>query len=102
MCVLQIAIEGCGHGELDNIYASLALAEQRNGIKVDLLLICGDFQAVRNQGDLATMACPVKYRQIGNFYKYYSGEKVCARACGRDGRASSTFDFATGCRWRQC
>jgi hypothetical protein len=40
----QIAVEGCGHGELDSIYASIALAEQRNGVKVDLLLICGDFQ----------------------------------------------------------
>ncbi|KAL1503181.1 hypothetical protein AB1Y20_011239 [Prymnesium parvum] len=74
---MLIAIEGCGHGELDKIYAAIAEAEQRNGVKVDLLLICGDFQAVRNHGDLATMACPAKYRQIGNFYQYYSGEKAC-------------------------
>lgn len=38
--------------------------------------MCGDFQAVRNQADLATMACPAKYRAIGGFYRYYSGEKV--------------------------
>ena len=66
---------------------------------MDLLLICGDFQAralpraavvhrtaarapssrsqaVRNQADLSTMACPVKYRSMQSFYKYYSGEKV--------------------------
>lgn len=72
--LLQIAIEGCAHGELDSIYASLALTEQRCGAKVDVLLICGDFQAVRNAADLAGMACPAKYRAMQSFYKYYSGE----------------------------
>ena len=71
--LLQIAIEGCAHGELDSIYASLALTEQRCGAKVDVLLICGDFQAVRNAADLAGMACPAKYRAMQSFYKYYSG-----------------------------
>lgn len=72
----QIAIEGCAHGELDSIYASLALTEQQCGAKVDLLLICGDFQAVRNAADLSGMACPAKYRAMQSFYKYYSGELV--------------------------
>ena len=71
-----IAVEGCCHGELDSIYASVALAEERSNCKVDALLICGDFQAVRNPADLATMACPAKYRSMQSFYKYYSGEKV--------------------------
>lgn len=75
-CLSQIAVEGCCHGELDNIYASLALTEQRQGVKVDLLLICGDFQAVRNASDLAGMAVPQKYRAMQTFYKYYSGEKL--------------------------
>jgi lariat debranching enzyme len=30
-------------------------------------------QAVRNASDLTVMACPVKYRQIGDFHAYYSG-----------------------------
>ena len=38
--------------------------------------MCGDFQAVRNQADLATMACPAKYRSMQGFYRYYSGEKL--------------------------
>lgn len=75
-CFLQIAVEGCCHGELDSIYSSIAVTEQRHGVKVDVLLICGDFQAVRNQADLATMACPAKYRSMQGFYRYYSGEKV--------------------------
>jgi hypothetical protein len=41
---LQVAIEGCCHGELDNIYATLAHLEKAEGRKVDLLICCGDFQ----------------------------------------------------------
>ncbi|GBE82954.1 Lariat debranching enzyme [Sparassis crispa] len=73
---MKIAIEGCCHGELDAIYAQIGALEQRNKYKVDLLLICGDFQAVRNHRDLQCMAVPDKYRQLGGFYKYYTGEKA--------------------------
>ena len=41
---------------------------------MDLLLCCGDFQAVRNLADLKCMAVPDKYKEMGTFYKYYSGE----------------------------
>lgn len=40
----QIAIEGCCHGELDNIYATLEYMQNAKGQKVDLLICCGDFQ----------------------------------------------------------
>jgi len=73
---MLFAVEGCCHGELDSIYASLSDLEQRHAVKVDVLLICGDFQAVRNAADLATMACPPKYRSMQTFYKYYTGAKV--------------------------
>ncbi|ENN75576.1 hypothetical protein HUJ04_004073 [Dendroctonus ponderosae] len=73
---MKIAVEGCAHGELDNIYASLQEAERRDNIKVDLLICCGDFQSSRNVADLACMAVPPKYRKICTFYKYFSGEKV--------------------------
>ncbi|KAH3754117.1 lariat debranching enzyme-like [Dreissena polymorpha] len=73
---MKIAVEGCCHGELDAIYQTLELLEQKNNIKVDLLLICGDFQAVRNMADMDCMAVPQKYKQMNTFYKYYSGEKV--------------------------
>jgi lariat debranching enzyme len=72
----QIAVEGCCHGQLDDIYAELARQEQQQQRRVDLLICCGDFQAVRNEDDLNTMACPVKYRHMGDFYKYYSGQKT--------------------------
>ena len=66
---LQIAIEGCCHGELDAIYAHIHSLEQQNGYKVDLLLICGDFQAIRNLRDLECMAVPDKYKRLGGFAK---------------------------------
>eukprot|EP01103_Thecamoeba_quadrilineata_P015268 TRINITY_DN4766_c0_g1_i4.p1 TRINITY_DN4766_c0_g1~~TRINITY_DN4766_c0_g1_i4.p1 ORF type:complete len:205 (-),score=13.47 TRINITY_DN4766_c0_g1_i4:81-695(-) len=72
---MRLAVVGCAHGELDIIYNTLSFIEQLDGIKFDLLLCCGDFQAVRNQTDLDTMACPPKYRTMNSFYKYYSGEK---------------------------
>ncbi|KAG8188638.1 hypothetical protein JTE90_005991 [Oedothorax gibbosus] len=73
---MKIAVEGCAHGELDKIYETLGELERQNNIKVDLLIICGDFQSVRNPADLECMAVPAKYRELNTFYKYYSGEKV--------------------------
>ncbi|KAF4086861.1 hypothetical protein AMELA_G00089180 [Ameiurus melas] len=72
---MRIAVEGCCHGELDKIYETIGYLERKEGIKVDVLLCCGDFQAVRNEGDLKCMAVPLKYRHMQTFYKYYSGEK---------------------------
>ena len=60
---LNIAVEGCCHGQLDEIYESIALAAQ-NGVVVDLLLICGDFQCVRDFNDLQSVAVPDKYRKL--------------------------------------
>src|SRR5271156_637878 len=41
---MKIAVEGCCHGELDAIYASIQRLEREKKQKVDLLLIGGDFQ----------------------------------------------------------
>ncbi|KAJ2793177.1 hypothetical protein H4R20_006620, partial [Coemansia guatemalensis] len=73
---LVIAIEGCCHGELDNIYKQLLDRQKHINKKIDLLLICGDFQAIRNVTDLACMSCPDKYKQIGGFHRYYTGQRV--------------------------
>lgn len=66
---MKIAVEGCCHGELDKIYETIAYLEEREGVKVDLLLCCGDFQAVRNEEDMKCMAVPAKYRTMQTFYK---------------------------------
>lgn len=73
---LKVAVVGCNHGELDKLYETIEFVEKRDNIKIDLCLCCGDFQAVRNEGDLSCMACPPKYREMNTFYKYYSGEKT--------------------------
>ena len=84
---LTIAIEGCCHGQLDAIYAAIREAEQRGSggsnnnnqrkqKKVDLLLVCGDFQCVRDWDDLNCVAMPPKFRELNTFHQYVTGEKV--------------------------
>ena len=73
---MKIAIEGCCHGELDAIYAAIEHLSSKESVAIDLLICCGDFQAVRNLDDLECMSVPDKYKTMGTFYKYYSGEKT--------------------------
>uniref|UniRef100_A0A0A9GGZ2 Lariat debranching enzyme C-terminal domain-containing protein n=1 Tax=Arundo donax TaxID=35708 RepID=A0A0A9GGZ2_ARUDO len=73
---MKIAVEGCMHGELDKVYDTLRRLEEAEGVKIDLLLCCGDFQAVRNESDLKCVNVPQKYRTMNSFWKYYSGQAV--------------------------
>lgn len=73
---MRIAIEGCMHGDLDNVYATLLHLQEVEKVKIDLLICCGDFQAVRNEEDLESLNVPPKYRTMNSFWKYYSGEKA--------------------------
>ena len=68
---MRIAVQGCCHGELNRIYAEVS----RMTPLPDLLIICGDFQGIRHAEDLRTMACPPKYRRMGDFADYYLGKK---------------------------
>ncbi|NXJ92020.1 DBR1 enzyme, partial [Corythaixoides concolor] len=72
---MKVAVAGCCHGALDKMYETLELLQRRHNVRPDLLLCCGDFQAVRNEADLRCMAVPAKYRHMQTFYRYYSGEK---------------------------
>lgn len=73
---LRVAVQGCCHGTLHAIYESATKACKVKGWKtLDLLIIGGDFQAVRNANDLNVMSCPIKYRKIGDFHSYYSGAR---------------------------
>jgi len=58
------------------MYEAVLLLERKQNTKIDLVICCGDFQAVRNMTDLNSLSCPPKYRRINTFYKYYSGEKT--------------------------
>lgn len=73
---IKVAVQGCCHGKLDKIYESLEVYQEKNGKQIDLLLCCGDFQALRNIQDYETMAVPKKYREMGSFYEYYAGIKA--------------------------
>lgn len=74
---VRLAIEGCGHGTLHAIYASIAKAcEVKGWPGVDLLIIGGDFQSVRNAYDLNCVAMPAKYREMCDFHEYYSGQRT--------------------------
>lgn len=74
---VRLAIEGCGHGTLHAIYASIEEACKRKGWPgVDILIIGGDFQAVRNAYDLNCVSMPAKYRHMGDFHEYYSGQRI--------------------------
>ena len=66
---MRIAVEGCSHGELDIIYKAISEIEIKNGIKIDVLLCCGDFQSVRNKFDLKCMAVPAKYLSMQSFHQ---------------------------------
>jgi len=70
---MHIAIEGCLHGELEKVYATIAEIEQAENINISLLLCCGDFQSMRNLADLRCMAVPDHYKELGSFWKYYGG-----------------------------
>lgn len=71
---MKIAVVGCAHGNLERIFNDVKCREEAEQVKLDLLIICGDFQAVRNEHDLQCVAIPPKYYDLGTFYKYYNGE----------------------------
>ncbi|KAK8270364.1 hypothetical protein V6Z12_D11G190400 [Gossypium hirsutum] len=73
---MKIAVEGCMHGDLDKVYDTIKYIENTRNIKIDLLLCCGDFQAVRNEKDMDSLNVPPKYREMKSFWKYYSGQEV--------------------------
>lgn len=67
---MLVAVEGCCHGSLDRIYETPEVK------KAHLLIICGDFQSLRNQADLQCISVPDKYKQMGDFQDYYEGKKT--------------------------
>lgn len=73
---LKVAVVGCAHGELEGLYGAIRETEQAAGIRIDVVICAGDFQAVRNEFDLQSLACPVKYRDMRSFWKYYAGHLV--------------------------
>lgn len=65
---LKIVVQGCCHGELDEVYKCVP-------DDADLLIICGDFQALRNTSDFNCLNVPCKYKKLGDFHNYYNLKK---------------------------
>ena len=72
-----MAVVGCAHGQIEMIAQEVERLNNennsKNNKKIDLIICCGDFQACRTVDDLSCMSCPMKYRDMGTFYKYYFG-----------------------------
>ena len=86
---LNVMIEGCCHGALDDIYAALREVERRRGVKVDLLICCGDFQGLRSEADFE--AAPAErsardWRKSDGGGVYISDEKLDGSAARRTRR----------------
>jgi lariat debranching enzyme len=63
------------HGHLNMMYQELRQWEEANKGRIDIVLCCGDFQAMRTKIDLNDMACPDKYLKMGDFWEYFEKKK---------------------------
>ncbi|KAF7717563.1 Uncharacterized protein PECH_006602 [Penicillium ucsense] len=90
---VRVAAVGCAHGSFDEIYELLkSKAEAKGWETIDLVIIGGDFQALRNTSDAACISVPAKWKSMGDFHKYYGGEKVAPYLtifCGGNHEASN-------------
>ncbi|CAI1534991.1 hypothetical protein SEUBUCD650_0K00810 [Saccharomyces eubayanus] len=72
MTKLRIAVQGCCHGQLNQIYKEVSRLHAKTPI--DLLIILGDFQSIRNSQDFKSISIPPKYQRFGDFISYYNNE----------------------------
>jgi Lariat debranching enzyme, C-terminal domain/Calcineurin-like phosphoesterase len=73
---IRVAVVGCTHGELDAVYNAIRAFESNGSQCVDLVLCCGDFQAIRDPIDLQTLAVPPQHRRPGDFPRYYNSNNT--------------------------
>ena len=69
---LNIITTGCVHGNLDKMYNDIEEYSKKNKKKIDLVLCTGDFESMRTENDLTFLSCPEKYREMGDFHKYFT------------------------------
>lgn len=63
---MRVAVVGCLHGDQHQMFTQQS--------DVDLILCCGDFQALRSIYDLASMCSPERHRKLGTFHEYYKDD----------------------------
>lgn len=76
---MKVAVIGCLHGMLDEMYNQILQHERDNNTTIDLVLVCGDCQTIRHEDDLKCLAVPHKFLKLGDFHQYYSGQKKIPR-----------------------
>lgn len=69
---LRVAIAGCCHGELHKIYSQITHRPKKQW--PELLIICGDFQSLRDESDFDAISMPNKYKKLGDFQSFYTGK----------------------------
>lgn len=71
----NIAVFGDIHGKQDLMVRAALRWQERSGVRVDLILCTGDFQAFRDETDMRAMACPEKYLKLGDYPDYHLDRK---------------------------
>jgi len=69
--MMKIAIFGDIHGHWCAFRDTVAHIHEQTPL--DLVLQCGDAQPFRDEEDLEYMACPEKYRELGDFWFFHQG-----------------------------
>lgn len=72
---MKVAIFGCLHGKLNEMYQAVERHENQTGTKIELIIVCGDCQTIRHYDDLRCLSVPHKYKKVGDFHEYYSGRR---------------------------
>lgn len=67
------AAVGDVHGHFGTMVRLLQTVERKLGINLGFVLQVGDLEPVRDETDLETVACPEKYRHIGDFPQVVAG-----------------------------
>lgn len=70
---VRFAAVGDIHGGMHAMIRLVAAKQKELGTTIDFVLQTGDFEPMRNEADLATMAAPQKYRALGDFPEFFAG-----------------------------
>lgn len=90
---MKIAVVGSLEGNLKALYEEICSKELIEKVKIDLVLICGNFEAVCNKNDLKCVdqyECWIK----SDFQEYYSGKRKASHltlVIGGNQEASNYF-----------
>lgn len=67
------AVVGDVHGQFNTMVRLLQASERKLGISLNFVLQVGDLEPVRDEADLESVACPEKYRHMGDFPQVLAG-----------------------------